>query len=119
MIVDEVNLVVAPEDEVCLVLRSVGEVNLVVAAVDKVDLVLGSADEVNLILLIVTRLPSLSQLWTKSRLRQVERERSRLSPASRAETLSRNCSYSARIAEERSRSSPTRRAAMLSLVSGV
>jgi len=113
VIADEADRVVAPEDEVYLVLGSVGEVDLVVAAVDEVDLVLGSADEVDLILLIVTRSPSSSQLWTKSRLRRVERERFRSSPASRAGTLSRICSYSARRAEERSRSSPARRAATL------
>ncbi len=91
MIVDEADCVVAPEDEVYLVLGSVGEADLVVAAVDKVDLVLGSADEVDLILLFVTRLPSSSQLWTKSCIQKGERERSRSSPARRAGTLSRNC----------------------------
>ncbi len=113
MIMDDVDRVVAPVDEVHLVLRSVGEVDLVVAAVDKIDLVLGSADEVDLILLIVDNIALIAAALDKVDSLSQPLTSSSLSPESRAEMLLRNRSSSSRRAEEFSRSYPPRRAATL------
>ena len=119
MIVVEADCIVVPVDEVYLVLRSMGKVNVVIAAVDEVDLVLGSADKVDLILLILDKIDLIVEAvdevdsLLRRRLWQGERELSRLSLASRAGTLSCNCSSSVRRAEERSCLFPARRAAML------